>query len=827
MWTLARSSAAHHRRSVIGVIVAVLLASALTTALGVLIESGLRGGVPVQRFAAADVVVGAPQSQPVPDDVDVPFPERALLPQETVDSVEAVPGVDRAIADATIPLVGDDGTPISGHAWASSSLTPFAVTTGEPPTSDGQVVLTESADASVGDSIALAHGGVATTYTVSGIATAVGTEVDRPQAFLTQQALAALWPHAGSVDLIGVIGDEGTDAAALAAAISDAVPGTVTYTGTARGDVETLEGATARTNLIALSGSLAGVALIIALFVVASTMSLSLGQRRRDIALLRAVGAESRQIRGLVVREAGLIALAASVVGVLPGYGLAQLLGDQFAASGLISTDFALAFSPLPAIGAVVLMAGTSLLAGLVSARRPSRMAPVDALGDAHVETPALSSGRVITGVTLIAVGLVASLLPLVIPGEAALAGPASAALAIIIGAALLGPRIVEVTINAIGPVLRRMPGAASALADANARSFTRRLATALVPLALGITLAIVQLFVPATVASEAAAQSVEGTTADLVVTAPTGGLAPSVTGDVTSIEGVDAVTPIVRSSVLVNMGVSEFDVNIVEPTPIQGINPATASATLDLGVTAGSLVDLSGADTIAISDSVAYGLRAGVGDTIDVVLGDGDQLTATIVATYERGLGFGDYAIDASVLRQHTTTGLNDQLLVLTNADTDAVATALADRGLRVTSGADLGAAGAEEAAAQSWASIVALMLILGFIALAVVNTLVMATTERRAEFALLRRLGATPGQVSAMTFIESAMISVLAVVLGTVITLPPLAGIAFAISGQPLPTFPPVTFALLAGATLLLGILSIVVPTRSALRAPLTSSV
>ncbi|GAB2518660.1 ABC transporter permease [Paramicrobacterium agarici] len=826
MWTLARSSAAHHRRSVIGVIVAVLLASALTTALGVLIESGLRGGVPVQRFAAADVIVGAPQSQPVPDDVDVPFPERALLPQETVASIQAVPGVARAIADAPVPLVGDDGTPISGHAWESSSLTPFALTAGEPPASDDQIVLTESVDASVGDSIALAHGGVATTYTVSGIATAVGTEVDRPQAFLTQQALAALWPHAGSVALIGVIADEGTDAAALADAISDAVQGVVTYTGTARGDVETLEGATARTNLIALSGSLAGVALIIALFVVASTMSLSLGQRRRDIALLRAVGAEPRQVRGLVVREVGLIALAASVVGVLPGYGLAQLLGDQFAASGLISTDFALAFSPLPAIGAVVLMVGTSLLAGLVSARRPSRMAPIDALGDAHVETPALSRGRVITGVTLIAVGLVASLLPLVIPGEAALAGPASAALAIVIGAALLGPRIVEVTLNAAGPLLRRLPAAAAVLADANARSFTRRLATAVVPLALGMTFAIVQLFVPATVASEAAAQSAEGTTADLVVTAPAGGLAPSVTVDVASIDGVAAVTPRVRSSVLVNMGVSEFDVNIVEPAPIQGINPAIASATLDLGVTAGSLADLAGTDTIALSNSAAFGLRAGVGDTIDVVLGDGDKLTATVAATYERGLGFGDYAIDAKVLRQHTTTGLNDQLLVSTRAETDAVAAALADRGLQVTSGADLGAAGAEEAAAQSWASVVALMLILGFIALAVVNTLVMATTERIVEFAVLRRLGATLGQVTAMTFIESVMISVLAIVVGTVITLPPLAGIAFAISGQPLPTFPPVTFALLAGATLLLGILSIVIPTRSALRAQLTSS-
>ncbi|WP_167132193.1 ABC transporter permease [Paramicrobacterium chengjingii] len=824
MWTFARASIAHHRRSFIGVIVAVLLASALSTALGVLVESGLRGGVAVERLAGADVIVGAPQSKPVPEDVPVPFTERALLPEDTIDDIAAVPGVKHAIADVEVPLTTHDGTEVSAHPWAAAALTPSPLSAGNPPTAADQVVVSSALGAEPGDRIELAHGGVPITYTVSGVVDPASATVSTSNVFLSEQGIDALWPHQGSIALVGVIAADGTDAAALSAAITDAVPGIVTYEGAARGDVESLAGAQARTNLIALSGSLAGVALIIALFVVASTLSLSIAQRRRDFALLRAVGTSSRQLQGIIVRETGLVASIAAVLGLIPGYALAQLLGDQFAVGGVIPADFALAFSPLPGIGAVVVTIATAVLAAVVSARRPAKASPIEALVQSRVETPQLSRGRVITGLSLVIAGVVASLAPLFIRGEAALAGPASAALLIIVGAALLGPRIVEQSLTIAGPLLRRFRAAPAVLADANARSFTRRLSTAIIPLALGITLAIVQLFVPATVSAEASSQSVDGTTADYIVTAPAGAIAPERGADVAAIDGVDAVTPVIRSNVIVETGEPGSEFSIVKTKPLQGVNPTSLDGTLDLAVSEGSLAELSAPDTVALSGDQAFSLGASVGDTVDLTLGDGTPLSARVVATYDRGLGFGDVTMAADALRSHTTTGLADYLLV--SGTGDAVESQIAALGLSFTNVSELGAAGAEDAAMQSWASVVALLVILGFMALAVVNTLVMATTERREEFALLRRLGATPGQVTTMTFLESGLISILAVVLGTVITLPPLAGIAFALTGQPIPVFPPVTYAVLAGGTLLLGILSIVVPTRSALRAPLVSA-
>lgn len=820
MWSLAFASIRHHRRGFVGVFIAVLLATTLTTALGVLIESGLRGGVPVQRFSGAAVVVGAPQEQGVPDDIPQPLSERVLVSDDLVDAIAAVDGVEAAVGDVTVPLTTSEQVSVEAHRWNSAQLTPYAVSAGTAPAATDDVVVDDSFGLHPGDTVLLSHGGVAHDYTVSGtVSTSVSTHV--PQVFLSEAEIAQLWPHAGSVAVIGVIADKGTDAGELATRISRQVPEVVTYTGAARGDVETVADFGSRSLLMTLSGSLTGVAAIIAMFVVSSTLSLSIAQRRRGFALLRAVGTSPRQVHGLVVREVTLVAGLAAVIGAVPGLALAGWLGSQFAVAGVLPTDFALAYSPLAPLSAIALILGTALAGAAITARRPAKIAPVDALREAGVESPTLGKGRIVTGLVLVGIGLAGSLLPLVLRGTAALAGPAAAALTLIIGAALLGPWIVTHTLTLLGPLLRRSGSASASLADANARGFTRRMATAVVPLALGISLAIVQLFVPATVASEAGRQVANGTTADYVVSAPASQISPQLLNEVAALPGVDAVTPVVHSTALVTTGDGEF--SMVEPTPIQGINPAATSETLDLDVGEGSLADLAKDDTIAVSSSFGFGAGAGIGDRIELTLGDGTPFAATVVAVYERGLGFGDVTTAADALRPHTTNALDDYLLVSSDTNATEMQSAIAELGLSSEEPATLAAPGATEAATQSWVSIIALIVILGFVALSVVNTLVMATVERRNEFALLRQIGSTPAQIQRMTFIESLLVVGLAVVLGTAITLPPMIGIAMGISGQPIPTFQPVAYGIVAGATVLVGVLSIAVPTRSAVKAPL----
>ena len=80
-------------------------------------------------------------------------------------------------------------------------------------------------------------------------------------------------------------------------------------TGDARGRAEYPELQQARTKLIAVTASFGGLALFIAMFVVAGTMGLSIQQREREIALLRAVAATPGQIRRMIAWEAAIVAL--------------------------------------------------------------------------------------------------------------------------------------------------------------------------------------------------------------------------------------------------------------------------------------------------------------------------------------------------------------------------------------------------------------------------------------------------------------------------------------------------------------------------------------
>ena len=131
--------------------------------------------------------------------------------------------------------------------------------------------------------------------------------------FLTDAEAARLAGHPGRVDAIGVLAGPGFDASRLRAAAG----GAAVLTGDARGKAEYPELQEARTTLIAVTASFGGLALFIAIFVVASTMGLSIQQREREIALLRAVAATPGQIRRMIAWEAAIVGLIGSAAGRL------------------------------------------------------------------------------------------------------------------------------------------------------------------------------------------------------------------------------------------------------------------------------------------------------------------------------------------------------------------------------------------------------------------------------------------------------------------------------------------------------------------------------
>lgn len=817
--TLARANIRARRGSFAAVFVAVFCAALLTCALGVLFESGIRGGVAPHRYAGADVVVGAAQALDVREDIDQPYVERALLPESVVGELAAMPGVRGAVADIGVPLTTDAGAPLDAHGWASSVLAPYTLTSGRAPVSPDEVVVT--GPGTVGDRITLRHGGIGEEYAVVGIAAAPDAEpADRqPAVFVSDARIRGLWPHGDRVAAVGVLADEGTDAAALAARVRDHLPGldVRTYTGTARGDVEYLDAGAARSELMMLSGSFAGLAILIAMFVVASTLSLSIQQRRREFALLRAMGATPGQVHRLVGSEVLLVAGVAALLGAGPGYALARVLGAQFAEAGVLSSDFALAYSPLPAVVGVLLAVVTARIAAAVAARRPARLDPTEALRESAVEPSSIGKGRLVTGLVFGAGGLATSMLPAVLPGQAALAGAGASAVLLVISVALLGPTLVGGAVRVFGGPLRRSASPALVLAAANSGARARRLAAAITPLALAIAIGSVQLFTQDTVAAAADHQSRAGITADLVVTAPAG-LAPDLVDAIEAEPAVRAANPITRTQALFTTG---GDSPSTDPYPVQGIDPAATDSTLDLDVRDGDLGQLR-EGTVALSTDAAFSMSAGVGDTVPLRLGDGTLVTPTVIATYGRGLGFGDVTLPTPQVLAHTTTGLTDMLLVAAEPGRvdEARAAITATGGVVVSDRAEFAAAGQEQRRTQAWVSIVALAVLLGYLAVAVVNTLVLATAERGREFALLRLVGASSRQVRGMMRAESVIVVTVAAVVGSLIALPPLAGVAAAVSGRPIPSVDPRVYALILGVTVLLGLVAIAIPTRTAMR-------
>lgn len=820
-----------------GVFLAILCASVLVTALGVLMESGLRGGLPPQRYAGASVVVGGPQTLPVVEDVDTMLSERARLPVESVDEVAAMPGVEYAAGDVDVPVrvrTAGDGVPATAgaHGWGSAALAPFVLREGTEPRGDHDAVLESSLATALavapGDQVELAVGGVPSTFTVVGVAERSGTDGDARafSVFLTDNRAGELSGRPDRVDAIGVVAEPGTDLDALAELIESslAAAGARTYLGDDRAFVEFLDVSQARDRLVQLSGALGGTSILVAMFVVATTMALSIQQRRREFALLRAIAASRRQIHRMVRAEVLLVGGVAAVAGVLPGYAVALLFTAVFADVGFLPPELELALSPLPGAVAITLCLVAALLAAWIAARRPARMNPIEALGDAAAESPELPRGRVVTGWVMTALGLASSTLPWFTPGVAAVAAAGSSVLLLVIAVALLGPRLLGWTSALAGAPLARLGGAPGFLASANGRAQTRRLAAAVTPIVLGIAFVSVQVFSGSTISAAAVRQAGEGVVADLVVVGGPDGLGSEVRADLAEHDAVRTATPVVRSQAVVRY--NELGDPVQESFAVQGIDVDGIEHTLDLDVRSGDLGDLSG-DTVALSELAAQSFGAALGDRVSMVLGDGTEVSPQVVAVYGRGLGFGDLTLPHDVLVRHTTSGHDDLVLLAADA---AAAPGLQDdlrpvlerfRDVAVIDAADLSAAGAEERRAESTVGLVAILAIMTYIAIAVVNTLVMATAERSREFAMLRLVGARRREVARMMRLEACLVVGVATVVGVLVALPPLVGVSLGLTGSALPSVPPLGFAVVVGTAALLGFGAIGIPTRIALRA------
>lgn len=824
----------------VGAFVALVAASALLTACGILLQSGLTSGAPPQRYAGAPLVVGADQALQDPNVPNRAFGGRVRVPAGIVETVATVPGVQAAIGDVSFPVLpARDGKIIDlgrrsiiGHGWASTELGPYPLIDGRAPAAADELVLdrgaAEALGLGVGERLTAGLGGIGRDYRLVGIVAPGSSQPREWGAYVTDEEARRLSGHPNQVDAIGVIAEPGADRATLEAALAAAVSadGAKVYAGDERGLIEFLDLALARGNLVGIAGSFGGVALMVALFIVAGTLGLQVQQRRRELALLRAIAATPRQVRRLIALESVIIAVLAALLGLLPGLLLSSVLRDAFAAIGVIPADFMITIGPVPMLVAVALCLGAALIAGLASARRAARIRPIEALGEAAVQSPRLGVPRALIGCLLLAGGLGLSLLPLIIGGDAATGAAAMSVIALVISVALLGPRLVSVAIRLSGRLIRRGAPVGGYLAAANTAANSRRLTSAITPLVLAIAIASVQLFTGTTRMAVAADQARAGLVADVVMSGQVG-LSPQFADQLAADPKVAAVTPVIRTQVIGEYVLPGARNASRRSFGAQGVTPTGLSRTVDLDVRSGSTDHLVG-DTVALSQTAAEVFGVAVGDRIRLHLADGTPVNPAVVAIYGNGLGFGDVTLPRDRLLTHSPYGLDDLILMTAapGALPDLRATldqlAAAHLGIAVLDRNDFTAARQGEFEQQNLATVILLSAVFGYIAIGVANTLVMATAARRREFALLRLVGAQHRQVIGMVRVEALVVIMIAVLLGTVVAVPPLVGVSLGLTerADPLPAVDPLTYLAIIGATAAIAVLSMIIPALRVLR-------
>ena len=721
--------------------------------------------------------------------------ERRPLPEELIETVSAVPGVDVAVGSvagvATMvdPETGDPigslGPPTVGTNWTELAAGVFSVREGRPPEAAGEVAI-DAATAStnaigLGDRIPIISETGREEFEVVGIigfgeadnllgATFAVFETETARAFLDRE---------GVFDAISVTVDEGQDVATVQRAIQEVLPSGVRAESSqdvaARNSEELKEGlGFFQTFLLVF----AAISLFVGAFIIFNTFSIIVAQRTRELALLRTLGASRRQVIWSVVLEAVVVGLIASVVGIVVGIAIALGLQALLGAVGidLPTTDTQLRVRTI--VVSLILGVGVAIVASIVPARNAARVAPIQALRETAEQIGSSRRRLVVAwvvtavGAGLLIWGLFASssasdaLDALGLPDNAAIVVGVGAAITLV-GIAQLSPFVARPITGGIGRPFRRRSIAAK-IGRENAMRNPRRTASTASALMIGLGLVAMMAILAASLKASFFAVLDATVAADLTISSPNGSLfSPDVAARVAELPEVAAVAPIRQAGFRVE-GQEGF---------ITATDPPAFEQVVDLGVVEGSLADLT-MDTIAIRSDVATEKGWAVGDEVPAAFPSTGDRPLTIVAVFDENSIAGDYLISIETYDEVYVEHLDSSVLVdgaegVPAEDLRNAVTAAAEPfpNVEVQDQTEF----KEQQAAQFdvFLGIVTVLLLMAVVIalFGIVNTLSLSIYERTRELGLLRAVGMGRTQVKRMIRYESVIISVFGAVLGILV--------------------------------------------------------
>jgi putative ABC transport system permease protein len=707
----------------------------------------------------------------------VPAPiDESLLPEvEAVDGVAAVQGtaggLPALVIDPDGKPVQPTGGPPLGINWVTDIEQVF-LRDGAPPEADDQVVFDErlfdAAGYQIGDTVIVQTPLGNRQYQLVGTF-AFGEANSLAGAYLvgfTTEEAQEQFNLVGKFQEIQVAVADDTDVESVQQQIASILPPDVEAVPTEQ-VVE--EQQTDIGSIVDIFGTVllvfAFISLFVACFLIFNTFLIVVGQRIREMALLRAVGASAGQVFRSILGEALVVGLLASVIGFLLGLLLALGLNAILNAAGFGAGNTQLVVSGTSVGAAFAVGIGATLLSALLPAVWATRIPPVAAIREGF----RLSLGTVRTltliGVALVVLGGAGITWSLTTDPDTAplFIVLGAGALMVFIGVALLSAALATPVAHLLGLPFRRVYGATGELARQNAAREPSRTAFTAAALMIGLALVSMSFVVGDSLRASFVRTLGSSVTADWYLGSDDFfGFSPQIAEQVAELPEIEAVTGVRGDRFLVGDSIKNFS----------AIDFSVAGDLLSLDVIDGEITGESG---LILAKDPADDLGVSAGDTLTVVFQETGEVALPVLAVYEDSSVLGNWAIDMATFDANFTTR-NDFLVVAKQAegaDPAQVRTALKEVAtpfpqVKVEDKDEFTASQEEQLNILLAVIFVFLTMTIIIAFIGILNTLALSVFERTRELGLLRAVGMSRKQARRMIRVEAVIVSVFGALLG-----------------------------------------------------------
>jgi putative ABC transport system permease protein len=710
-----------------------------------------------------------------------PVDESLLETVREVEGVEVASGSVEGyaqIVDKRGDAITPGGAPTLGFNWSPEPLNPMELRAGVPPEGPDEVLIDAStADEhgfEVGDEVKVITLQEPRVFTLSGIGTFGSAESlgGSTVAIFDTGTAQELFDKVGLFDSIDVASEEGIPETDLRDRVAEFLPEDVvaeTAASVADEQAQAVQEGLGFFNTALLI--FAGVALFVGAFLIYNTFTITVAQRTREFALLRALGASGGQVTGSVVIEALIVGILAAAVGLGAGLLIAVGLNALLEAFGIDLPQAGLQLLPRTIVVSTVVGIVITVISAVIPARRAARISPMEALRESTPQTYRASTRRKIIGslLTLLGVGILFVGLFVEVSQEVAWVG--AGAMVIFFGVSTLAPVFSRTLAIAIGTPMRqifKMPGR---LAQQNAARNPKRTAATAAALMIGLALVgFVGIF------GESSKASINNTLdesmkADFLVQSGSFAsqvISPRLAEELGDRSELSAVAPF-RLGQFRSEGRSLF---------VVATDPQALSETADIGVVEGSLTDL-GRGEILLYDQTAESLRLGVGDVFEMQFAATGVKELEVVGLFDdKSLVGSDYLVSLDTYDENFSQKIDTSILIKA-ADGVSIDDARATIQEVTQSYPNVDVQNQAEAK-QTYASQIdqVLGLVTALLALAlliavlgITNTLALSVYERTRELGLLRAVGMTRRQTRSMIRWEAVIIVIIGALLGVAI--------------------------------------------------------